>query len=149
MQNIKLKIVTPEKLLLETEVSQVTLPVTYGEVTILPLHIPYIGSLASGEVHFVESTGGEVTLALSSGFVEFHDDVLTVLADRAERAEDIDIERAEEARHRAEELMKQVVATVDAEEYARTVAMLDKELNRIRVARKHHSHRGATFQPKS
>jgi F-type H+-transporting ATPase subunit epsilon len=149
MAHINLKIVTPEKLLLETEVSQVTLPVTYGEVTVLPLHVPYIGSLVSGEVRFVESAGEEVRLALSSGFVEFHDNTLTVLADRAERAEDIDIERAEEARVRAEELMKNIEEAVDAEEYARTVAMLDKELNRIRVARRHHSHRGASFEPKS
>lgn len=145
MAFIKLKIVTPEKLLLETEVSQVTLPVTFGEVTLLPEHVPYIGSLTSGEVRFLEGAGGEVALALSSGFVEFHDNVLTVLADRAERAEDIDIERAEEARKRAEELMKNMPATADEEEYARTVAMLDKELTRLRVARKHYSHRGASM----
>ncbi len=148
MSHIKLKIVTPEKLLLETEVSQVTLPVTFGEVTVLPEHVPYIGSLIAGEVRFLEHTGEEVQLALSSGFVEFHDNVLTVLADRAERAEDIDIERAEEARKRAEEL-KNSGTIEDEEDYARTVAMLDKELNRIRVARKHRSHRGATFEPKS
>ncbi len=144
MSSINLKIVTPEKLLLETEVSQVTLPVTFGEVTILPEHVPYIGSLVSGEVRFLEGTGEEVQLALSSGFVEFHDNILTVLADRAERAEDIDIERAEEARKRAEEL-KNSGTLEDEEEYARTVAMLDKELNRIRVARKHRSHRGTTL----
>ncbi len=145
MSSIKLKIVTPEKLLLETEVSQVTLPVTFGEVTVLPEHIPYIGALSSGEVRFVEAAGDEVRLALSRGFVEFHDNVLTVLAERAERAEDIDIERAEAARKRAEELKNTTLESADEEEYARTVAMLDKELNRLRVARKHHSHRGASM----
>jgi F-type H+-transporting ATPase subunit epsilon len=148
MSYIRLKIVTPEKLLLETEVSQITLPVTFGEVTILPEHVPYIGSLTAGELRFMEHTGDEIHLALSSGFVEFHDNVLTVLADRAERAEDIDLERAEEARQRAEELMRSAPETIDAEEYARTVAMLDKELNRIRVARKHRSHRGVSFESK-
>ena len=63
MSSIKLKIVTPEKLLLETEASQVTLPVTFGEVTVLPEHIPYIGALSSGEVRFVEAAGDEVRLA--------------------------------------------------------------------------------------
>ena len=145
MSFIRLKIVTPEKLLLETEVSQVTLPVTFGEVTILPEHVPYIGALSSGEVRFLESTGDEVRLALSAGFVEFHDNTLTVLADRAERAEDIDIERAEEARKRAEALKNTVLEDADEEEYARTAAMLDKELNRLRVARRHHSHRGASM----
>ena len=145
MALIKLRIVTPEKLLLETEVTQVTLPVAFGEVTILPLHVPYIGALSSGEVRFLETTGEEEHLALSSGFVEFHEDVLTILAERAERAQDIDIERAEEARRRAEELKKQVLEAEDEEAYARTVAMLDKELNRIRVARKHRSHRGSTL----
>ena len=145
MSFIKLKIVTPEKLLLETEVSQVTLPVMFGEVTILPEHVPYIGALTSGEVRFFESTGDAVHLALSAGFVEFHDNVLTVLADRAERAEDIDIERAEEARKRAEELKKTLLDSSNEEEYIRTAAMLDKELNRLRVARRHHSHRGASM----
>ena len=68
-----------------------------------------------------------------------------MLAERAERAEDIDIERAEAARKRAEELKNTTLESADEEEYARTVAMLDKELNRLRVARKHHSHRGASM----
>jgi F-type H+-transporting ATPase subunit epsilon len=144
MASIKLKIVTPEKLLLETTVSQVTLPVMFGEVTLLPEHVPYIGALTAGEVRFLESTGSEVQLALSSGFVELHENTLTVLADRAERAEDIDIERAEEARKRALELMNQVDVT-DQEAYMRTAALVDKELNRVRVARKHRSHRGASM----
>lgn len=139
---IKLKVVTPEKTVVEQEVSQATLPVVGGEVTILPHHVPYIGTLRSGEIILrSEQNGVESSLATSGGFVEFHDDVLSILADTAERAEEIDLARAEEARKRAEDLKKERVA-MDDEEYARTAAMLEKELARVKVARRHHSRHG-------
>jgi F-type H+-transporting ATPase subunit epsilon len=142
---IKFKIVTPEKTVLEEEVYQVTLPVVHGEVTLLPHHVPYIGALNAGEIMLRKTAGGEeISLATSGGFVEFHDDVLTVLADTAERAEEIDLARAEEARKRAEALKKERL-TMDDEEYARTAAMIEKEFTRIKVARKHHSRRGTSL----
>ena len=138
MSSIALKIMTPERLLLESEVVSVTLPVVEGEITVLPEHIPYIGALSAGEVHIVEANGTEISLVLSSGFVELHDNKLMILADTAERADEIDIERAEEARKRALEIRKED-HLMSGEEYARTAAMLEKELARIKVARKHHS----------
>lgn len=142
---IKFKIVTPERTVLEEEVYQATLPVVHGEVTILSRHVPYIGALNAGEIMLRKTVNGEeMSLATSGGFVEFHDDVLTVLADTAERAEEIDLARAEEARKRAEELKKERL-TMDDEEYARTAAMIEKEFARIKVARKHHSRRGTAL----
>ena len=142
MSQIKLKVVTPEKTVIEQEVYQATLPVVSGEVTILPHHVPYIGTLRPGEIVLrAEQNGVESSLATSGGFVEFHDDVLSILADTAERAEEIDLARAEEARKRAEDLKKERV-TMDDEEYARTAAMLEKELVRVKVARRHHSRHG-------
>ena len=142
MPMIKFKIVTPEKTVLEEEIYQATLSVLEGEVTILPKHIPYIGALAAGEIVLRKSAGGEeISLATSGGFVEFHDDTLVILADTAERAEEIDLTRAEEARKRAEELKKERV-TMDDEEYARMAALIEKEFARVKVARKHHSRRG-------
>lgn len=139
---IKLKVVTPEKTVIEQEVYQATLPVFGGEVTILPHHMPYIGALRVGEIILrAEANGEEMSLATSGGFVEFHDNTLSILADTAERAEEIDLARAEEARKRAEELKKERV-TMDDEEYARTAAMIEKELARVKVARRHHSRRG-------
>lgn len=143
---IKFKIVTPERTVVEEEIYQVTLPVEGGEVTILPEHIPYIGALRAGEIVFrKEQNGEETSLATSGGFVEFHDNVLSLLADTAERAEEIDLARAEEARKRAEALKKERL-TMDDEEYARTAAALEKEMARVQVARKHHSRRGISLE---
>lgn len=142
MAAIKLKAVTPEKTVIEMDVYQATLPVEGGEVTILPEHIPYIGAIKAGEIILRKTAGGEeISLATSGGFAEFHDNTLVILADTAERAEEIDLARAEEARKRAEELKKEQVHMSD-EEYARTAALIDKEMARVRVARKHHSKRG-------
>lgn len=139
MSQIKLKVVTPEKIVVELEVYQATLPVLGGEVTLLPNHVPYIGALRAGEIVLrMEAGGEESSIATSGGFVEFHDNMLSILADTAERAEEIDLARAEEARKRAEELKKERV-TMDDEEYARTAAMIEKELARVKVARRHHA----------
>lgn len=140
MKKITLKVITPEKVVSQEEVYQVTLPIVDGEVTILPDHIPYIGALQAGELIFRKESaqGEEVALAVSGGFVEFHDNVLTLLADTAEHADAIDMERAEAGRKRAEELM-QKTTRADSAEYARVAAILEKQLTRIRVARKHHT----------
>ena len=87
------------------------------------------------------ASGEEETFALSGGFVEFHNNVLVVLADSAEPAAAIDIARAEEAKKRAEELMQRA-PDMDEEAYQRTAALLEKERTRLKVARKHHSNRG-------
>ena len=135
MKNIKIKIVTPERTVYEDEVSQATLPTIDGEVTVLPDHIPYITALKAGEIMLKK--GEEIIhLATSGGFIEFNNNTLTMLTDTVERAEEIDIKRAEEAKQRAEELQKQRI-TIDDMEYAKTAALVEKELARIKVARKH------------
>ncbi len=129
----------------EAEVYQATLPVEGGDVTILPEHIPYIGALKAGELVLRKEAGSEeISLVTSGGFVEFHGNTLMILADTAERAEEIDLARAEEARQRAEKL-KETSTQMSDEEYARTAAILEKELARVRVARKHHSRRGISL----
>lgn len=145
MAQIKFKIVTPERTVVEEEVYQATLPILGGEVTLLPEHMPYIGAIQAGEIILrKEANGEETSLATSGGFVEFHDNTLIILADTAERAEEIDLARAEEARKRAEELKNEQVH-MGEEEYARTAAMIEKEFARIKVARKHHSRRGISL----
>lgn len=141
---IKFKIITPEKTVFESEVSQVTLPVTEGEVTILANHRPYIASLESGEIVLKtknKSGEEETSLVVSGGFIEFNENSLVVLADTAERAEEIDLKRAEEARTRAEELKKNAIS-MDESEYARVAAAIQKESARIRVAQKHYTRKG-------
>lgn len=137
---IKFKIVTPERTVFEQEVDQITLPVTDGEVTILPGHRSYIASLKAGEI-MLKSEGKEISLVVSSGFIEFNDNILVVLADTAEAAEEIDIKRAEQARQRAEDLKKEKVS-MNEMEYARVAAAIEKEMARVRVAKKHHTRHG-------
>jgi F-type H+-transporting ATPase subunit epsilon len=137
---IKFKIVTPERTVVETDVDQATLPVANGEVTILPGHRSYIAALKSGEI-MTRKGSEEQTFAVSGGFIEFAENILTILADTAERAEEIDLKRAEEGRKRAEELKQQRIS-MDEAEYARVAASIEKEMARIRVARKHHTKKG-------
>jgi F-type H+-transporting ATPase subunit epsilon len=139
-KKIKLKIVTPERILHESEIDQITLPVLDGQVTILPDHRNYIAGLKAGEIVF-KSEGKEVIMATSGGFIEFQNNTLNVLADTAENAGEIDLARAEEAKKRAEELKNQKVS-MDDMEYAKVAAAIEKEMTRIRVARKHHSSGG-------
>lgn len=143
MKNITLKIITPERLLLEQHVDQVTLPITDGEITILPDHESYIGALKSGEI-MARLGKQEFLFATSSGFVEFRDNILSVLSDTAERAEEIDEERAEAARKRAEDLKGQKFE--DETEYAKIAALVEKEMARIRVARKHRTRKNLSVE---
>lgn len=138
---IKFKIVTPDRTVYESEVDQATLPVADGEVTILPNHRSYIAALKAGEI-CLKSNGEEISMVTSGGFIEFNDNTLVVLADTAEHAAEIDVKRAEEtARKRAEDLKNQKI-TLSEMEYARVAASIEKELARVRVAKKHHSKRG-------
>ena len=145
MQNnnlsINLQIVTPEKTICSESVFQVTLPVKSGEVTILPNHCSYIANLKAGEVVYKKSKDSkEESLVIAGGFMEFDKNKLVVLADEAERADEIDLQKAEEARKRAEDLKNQI--NLDENEYALVSAVLERELARIKVARKYISRRG-------
>jgi len=137
---INFKIVTPEKTVFESDIDQATLPVLDGEVTILPNHRSYIAALKAGEI-MLKADGQEILMATAGGFIEFSKNTLVVLADRAERAEEIDVKRAEEARERAEQLKKEKV-NMDDMEYAKVAAMIEKETARIKVGRKHHTRHG-------
>lgn len=138
--SIKFKIVTPERTVFEDTILQATLPTTDGQITILPNHRSYIASLLPGEI-MLRKRKEEILMAISGGFIEFHNNELVVLADTAERAEEIDVARAEEGRKRAEKLKKEKV-TMAEEEYAAVAAAIQKESARIKVARKHYTKRG-------
>ncbi len=133
---IKFKIVTPEKVVMEKEITQATIPTVEGEITILPNHRSYIAGLRAGEIlaKCDDSKKRDCAMAVSGGFIEFADNKLVVLADTAERAEDLDLARAEEARKKAEELKNQKIT--DENQYAMVLAQLEKEMARIKVAKK-------------
>lgn len=138
---INIKIVTPEKTVYQGEAYQATLPVEYGEVTILPNHRSYIANLKPGEIILKDKKGIEKEdLAIAGGFLEFHKNNLVILSDVAERAEDIDLKKAEEAKERAEKLMRQKM--IDEKEYAKVAALLEVELAKIKVAKRYLKKKG-------
>src|SRR3989338_443477 len=111
-KQLKLKIVTPDRLVLEEIVEQVSLPTTLGEITVLPDHIPLITELTSGDIVVV--VGGEhVPFAVVGGFLEVKQNKegiteVAVLADFAEHVSELSEEKIEQAKRKAEELKKQM-----------------------------------------
>lgn len=133
---LKFKIVTPEKSIYENEIFQVTIPTMDGEITVLPNHIPLVSVLKAGELKFKDKDG-EHQMAVSGGFLEVRGkNEIVILADHAERVDQIDITRAEEARVRAQEQMKNIKNVQDVD-FAKLQAVIDRELNRLRVAKKY------------
>lgn len=131
-----LKIVTPDGITYESEVKQVSVPTQSGEITVLPHHIPLVSVLKAGELRIVKDNE-EITLAVSTGVLEVRpNSEVYLLADTAERAEAIDLERAEASRKRAEELLQQRQSLEDVE-FARLQAKMEKELARLRVGKKY------------
>lgn len=98
---LTLKIVTPVRVLLDEEVDEVTAPGAVGEFTVLPDHIAFVSLLNIGGMSYRQGTR-RYHLAMSGGYAEVLDNVVTVLADNAEPAEEIDVERARRARESAE-----------------------------------------------
>ncbi len=128
---LSLKIITPERIVFEEDgVDSVTLPGADGELTVLPRHAALMTALRPGPVVFRRS-GVETDLALSGGFLEVRDDQITVLADTAERSDEIDAERAEEARRRAQERLQTREGQLDM---ARAMAALERAQARLRVS---------------
>ncbi|PIR95156.1 ATP synthase F1 subunit epsilon [Candidatus Falkowbacteria bacterium CG10_big_fil_rev_8_21_14_0_10_37_6] len=132
--NIHFEIVTPERVVLKEEIQQVLVPTIEGEITILPKHMPLIGILKPGVLEIKTAEGGIETIAVSGGFVEVLSTKVVILADTAERAHEIDETRAEEARKRAEEAMKEKGEHVD---FALFQAQIAKEMARIKAVHRH------------
>ena len=132
-EKLNFEITTPEKIVFSEQVDEVVLPTPQGEVGILPNHIPLVSLLSAGELRIKK--GDDITyMAVSGGFIEVRPDKVVVLADTAEQAEEIDEQRAEEARKKAMGLSKEKRA--DAREFAAISAKMEKELARLKVARK-------------
>ncbi|MDP2586731.1 MAG: ATP synthase F1 subunit epsilon [Candidatus Komeilibacteria bacterium] len=132
---IQFKIATPEKVVYEAEVDQITLPTKMGEITVLPNHLPLVSVLLPGEI-LVKTGQEDLPLAVSGGFVEFTDNKMTILADTAERVEEIDEQRAEAARSRIKDLLDKKVSA-EAVDFTALAVKMEKELARLKVARKY------------
>ena len=130
MAKLKFEIVTAERVIYSDEVDIVIAPGVEGQLGILPSHAPLLTMLQPGEL-VVRKDGEETAMFVSGGFLEIMQDRVTVLADVAERAEEIDVARAEEAKRRAEERLKERPADMDL---AAAEAALLRSLMRLRVA---------------
>jgi F-type H+-transporting ATPase subunit epsilon len=136
--SIELITVTPERQLLREGAAEVTLPGADGQLGILPGHAPLITELGIGEMTYRRKGGGEEgRLALISGFAEVLSDRVTVLAEIAERPEEIDLARAEEAKKRAEKRLASAASDPNVD-WARAAVALQRSLIRIQVASKRH-----------
>jgi F-type H+-transporting ATPase subunit epsilon len=136
---ILIDIVTPERRLLSEEVDMVTLPGTAGQMGVLRGHAPLLSTLDIGEI-VLHNKGQIRSIAVHGGVVEVRPNKVTVLADLAESAEDIDVERAEAARQRAQKLLEER----EAGKYdPAAVASLRRSMLRLRVARKRRVQRAA------
>jgi len=130
LPKLKFEIVTAERVVYSDDVDIVIAPGVEGQMGILPSHAPLLTTLQPGEL-VVRKDGEETAMFVSGGFLEIMQDRVTVLADVAERAEEIDVARAEEAKRRAEERLKERPAEMDL---AAAEAALLRSLMRLRVA---------------
>jgi F-type H+-transporting ATPase subunit epsilon len=132
MAKLQLAVVTAEGESFSGEVDAVVAPGEVGEFTVLPSHARLISTLAAGVLRF--NQGGEsVSLALTGGFLEVSDNNVTVLADAAERDDDIDLERAEAALARAQERISSEPGNIDLE---RAMASLRRARVRVNLGRR-------------
>ncbi len=127
---LHVEVVTAERELYNGEANLVSAPGTEGRLGILPRHAALLTTLAPGELR-IELNGAEEPLFVSGGFLEVSNDSVTVLADTAEHAEEIDEARAEEARRRAAERLQNVESETERVELQ---AALERAISRIRVA---------------
>lgn len=127
-----LDIVTPERKLVSAEVDEVTAPGFYGEFGVLPQHTPYLCQLGVGVLSY-RTGSARYFVSIIEGYAEVGPDRITILAESAERAEDIDAERAQESRQRAQERMGGQKADEELD-FDRAELSLKRAIARISVA---------------
>ena len=127
--NFTLKIVTPKGIYLEKEIESLTVRTTDGQIGILAHHLPLASPLEIAEMHFM-ANGQKEEYAVAGGFVYVGKDVTTIIANAIESQEEIDLERAQAAKKRAEDRLHSGSADID---YIRAEIALKKAINRINL----------------
>jgi len=127
---LALEIVTPDKLLVKVQADEVQIPGKAGDIGVLPGHAPLITELTIGEIAYKHG-GTTEHLSVAWGFAEVLPDKVTILAQTAERAQDIDVKRAQEAKARAEDALKNAGPDFD---YEANAAAIQRAEVRIKVA---------------
>jgi F-type H+-transporting ATPase subunit epsilon len=131
--NFLFEVVTPHHLVLSQEVEEVTAPGAEGEFGVLPGHTQFFTTLKIGEVAYRQGKE-QRHLAVTEGFAEILPDRVTILAEAAELAQEIDVERARQAKERAEKQLKQL--TPENEEFYVVMGAVERANNRLSVANK-------------
>jgi len=129
---LKLEVVTPEKRVVDDQATEITIPGSTGYLGILPGHAPLITEIAVGEIAYKDAQGAKHLLAVAWGFAEVLQEKVTVLAETAEKASDIDLTRAEQSRQKAEAAIKGAAPGADTSEAADALKRAD---SRIKVAK--------------
>jgi F-type H+-transporting ATPase subunit epsilon len=120
--------------ILDAPVQSVTAPGVEGQFTVLAGHAPLVAELEIGEMRYRDEEGDEHILALHGGFLQVARDRTTLLADAAERPEDLDIDRAQRALEKAREDQRTLALRFNEAEIARIRKDLDRAMNRVRIA---------------
>lgn len=135
MSTLNFQLVTPEKTVLNEELSSLSCLTTLGQITILPGHVPLVATLVPGELH-AKSETEEHYIYVAGGFVEVRDGRhVVVLADAAEHNYEINLELTEAAKQQGEKDMAE--KRMSSEEYAKVSAILQQNLAKLNIARKH------------
>lgn len=132
---LHLQIITPEKVIFDDDVDQVSLPTTTGQITVLPNHTNLVTSIEPGELIYKKHQK-ETLMAAGYGFAQVGRDNVKVLVDLAAPEEELEEKAIELARQQAEEAMKQK-HTMSEEEYATAAANLQKALAQLKIKRRH------------
>jgi F-type H+-transporting ATPase subunit epsilon len=136
---LQLEIVTPERLVLSEEVDAVTCPGIEGELGVLPHHAPLVSTLGIGELR-IRKGGQEEYFAIVGGFLQVRPDKVVVMAETADMASEIDLQKAEEARREAERALEE--GFHEPADLARARAALQQALLRIQVAERRRHREG-------
>jgi len=132
-RSLTVDIVTPERVVLSEEAVSVRAPGVEGSFGILPNHAPMLAELTPGELDYRRQNGQEVRLAVGSGFLQVVNNQVTVLADSAERIDEIDVDRARRALDAARADLQAAQASYDADRLAQAENAVARAQNRIRL----------------
>ncbi len=136
MKKIKLKVVTLERVVYSSEVDRLTIPTETGVIGVLPDHVPLISLLAPGEL-VVHKDGEKIHLAMTTGFIEVRkNSEVIILADTADRVEEMNVEEIRKAKERVEKILKDEQNLSDVE-FAHFEDVLGREISRLNIAERH------------
>jgi F-type H+-transporting ATPase subunit epsilon len=145
MAKLSVDVITAERVVFsDTDIDAVVAPGAAGELTVLPSHAAFITSLVPGELRLQKTGSDETYMMVTGGFLEVRDDKVVILAESAERAEEIDVALAQEARARAEKMLASREASVD---FSRVQAELRRSLIALKVAERKRRRHGPGSGP--